>query len=271
MSSSYAKLMYSSDPARAHEIPIGVALWSKDDQFTGLRFINEQERVSRLRSQRDLALIRFVEEKLRHWMSDNLPYSSGELKPYEDQWWHHVRNLLIHGVQLTPPRPIDVEPTDESLSSLFASVVAPHLPTKENVKYINGQIAESLGPLATEFRGNCKVNGFEGREVRVTRAYKGKAGWVIVEGLNLAHEPDQATYVTVGKLLSIKAAALAEFIIGYLSPHGLNGEAALVKFIRKHTGAEAFDVVRQKDELRNAAYKSVAKVGEQPQLESDSE
>jgi hypothetical protein len=261
--------MYASDVARGHEIPVGVVLWSKDRQFRGIRVIRPDERLSGLRHHaHDLGRIHFVQEQLLHWMSEGLPYAPGPLEPDDDGWWKHARELLIHGTQLTLPCPIDVEPSDEALSSLFASVVGPHMPAREHAKYINGQITECLGDLAPRFQANCHLNGFEGRMVRVTRAYRGRAGWVVVEAVNLTNQPDQAAWVTVGKLLSVKAATAAECIVGYLPPpHGLNGEAPLVKFIMKETGAIAFDLITEKDKLKDAAYKSVAKVGDQPQLE----
>jgi hypothetical protein len=268
---SYAILSFVVDDARDVTLPVGVALWSPQRHLVRMRVIGEKERLTGFKAQEHLPFVRLVEEKLRHWIeTGEIPYREKLVAPFTDDWWRHARELLVHRVRLSEPRPIDCRDAETELNVLYESVVAPHRPAKEVRTRIDGEIGKCLNDLGKKFKGRRALPGYGGRKVQVKRVYEGEKGCVVIEGVNLAGKTAEAeTDATASKLQRVQRGVGAEchFLIGYLaSPEGLNGESVLVDWLRETTHAEAFDLMKERQDFHSAAERLVSQAGEQGDL-----
>jgi hypothetical protein len=94
----YAEFQFRKDGA-VPGIRIGVVQWDPDLREYLWRFEEEPEGLT----EQELTLVRLVKGKVALWAADEkLPYAPEEaMKPWEDRWWAHVRDLLIHRVRLS--------------------------------------------------------------------------------------------------------------------------------------------------------------------------
>lgn len=271
VSYSYAVFTFRVDDGGAITIPIGVALWSPESQWVKVRLVRERERLRQFNDRQYRPFVELVHQKIDQWLSPGkLPYSEQSLCAHTDDWWKHVRRLLVHRVRLSEPRPIDCRDPDEELEPLYESVVSSHLSPREQRKRVDGQIRECLDTLARKFLSRQELDGYKGRPVKVLRSYRGKKGWVVIEGVNLAtRQADMETDATVSKLLRLREGLQeeAKIIIGYLaSPQGVNGESVLVEWMSHQTKAKLFDLVRQRRDFRRTADDMLAEVDEQQRM-----
>ena len=255
---SYSVFSLVLDDVQERTIPVGVALWSSQSKFVKFKFIDKHDKLTGLNASTHLPFVRLVRDKVSHWINiGKLPYSDDAFAPFDDRWWRHARKLLIHQVRLSEPRPIDcVDPADE-LDPLFESVVSAFRPMKASRSRIDGQIRKCLDDLSKKFKSRQPVPGFGGREVLVLRAYRGKKGWVVIEGINLAsNQAETQSDATASRLQRIQRSLKDEcvFLIGYIaSPEGINGEGVLVEWLQDVTGARTFDLLKQRPEFHDAA------------------
>lgn len=257
----YAVFTFADDSGIV-TIPVGVALWSPDSQWVGLRFVKESEKLPRF-SADHFPYISLVEAKIHQWIDTRkLPFSDAELEPSCTDWWNHARELFIHRVRLSEPRPIDCREPEQELETLFEAVVSPQRAAKEDRTRVDGEITKCLDDLARKFKPKQFLRGFGGRDVQVLRSFVGPSGTVVIEGVNLASsQAEQQSDAIVSKLLRVREGTSSSlmFLVGYLtSPGGLNGERALVEWIRHQTGAKAFDLLRERDRFHNIAGDLVA-------------
>jgi len=202
--------------------------------------------------------VRLVQEKIEHWQqTGKLPYQESPIPPFDDRWWRHVREVLVHQVRVSEPRPIDCREPEAEIEVLYEAVVAPHRPASESRTRVDGVIGECLNGVGQKFKGRFSVNGFGGRPVRVQRAFTGPRGTVVVEGVNLASSnAERDLDATTSRLQRVREAPGQnyEIIVGYLaSPEGLNGEAVLVEWLKKATDARVFDLLKERDSFRETA------------------
>jgi hypothetical protein len=263
-SSSYSVLSYVTDVDRSLSVPIGVVLWSAAHEFVDVRVLETDERIASIRHPKDFALIHLAVTNLKAWIADRrLPYAENPAAPWTDAWWVEARSLMIHRVRSSEPSPIDLANADPvaEIDVLFESVVAPFRRPAQSKKKIHGEIARCLGDLAECFEYRERLEGYKHREIRVLRAYRGEHRMVVVEGLNLAAAPDEHADQMLGKLLRLREGNRAlDLVVGYLpSPHGLNGEASLVEYLKEKTGAKAFDLIRERQQLHDTAADLVQK------------
>src|SRR5207249_2482890 len=103
--------------------------------------------------------------QIEGWLrSGELPYSTGPVEPFSDDWWERIRDLMQFSVRLGPARPIDCQDPEREIESLFEALVQPRIPTRERVRRIDGAVSRALGSaLAGRFRRGCRVAGFGGR------------------------------------------------------------------------------------------------------------
>lgn len=264
ISFKYAVFTLITDDAGAIAVPVGVALWSTQLSWYQFEVVSENDRLLHLNHNEHLLFIRHVEDQLKHWAaSGNLPYAPQPMKPSQDEWWQHVHEILIHRVRLSEPRAIDCTDPSEEFGPLFESIVGPFRARRESRTRLAGQIQNCLGGLARCFQARQPLSGYGGRDVRVLRAHKGRFGFVVIEGVNLAAgQAETLSDALVSKLLRVKTAnpSNCEFVVAYVtSPDGLNGEAVLVDWIKEKTGAQVFDLQRERDKLRQAATRLVWK------------
>jgi hypothetical protein len=262
---SYAVFSFSVDEARGTSIPVGVALWSSQREWVDIRLVEEGDKLADFSRLLHYPFVNFVREKVKNWIgSGQLPYSKEKVSPWEDHWWEHVRELLIHRVRISEARPIDCHDPGKEIGPLFDSIVAPSKPLGDVNTRIDGHIRECLGNLSDKFQYHASLPGYGDRKVRVMRAYHGAQGWVIVEGVNLATENAESQSDAVASKLQRLIEGLqeqCEVIVGYLPPEGgLNGESVLINWIHRVTQAKIFDVKRDRDNLRHEATRLMAKV-----------
>jgi hypothetical protein len=144
----------------------------------------------------------------------------------------------------------------EEADLLYEAIVQPDRSNLEKKQRVDQAINESLGKLSRQFtRGT--VSGYMGRAVPVKRFYENNQSLLILDGVNLAsQDAEKEADALVSRLQRIYAARGGQerrsvtACVGYLtSPGGLNGEAALVEWIRERGKAETFDLIRQKEEF----------------------
>lgn len=264
---SYAVFRYVKDAQRDLTIPVGVALWSNGAGVAHTRFIQREEKVARISKTDDYPYIELVAEKLNRWVDKGgLPYQHSRLSPNTDEWWRHVRNLLIHRIRISEPLSIDCENADAELEPLFSSIVRPN-DSEDGRERIDSLLRKALGDaIADEFRRGY-VDGYAGKPVQAMRVFCGTAGDVIVDAVDLsAKEAPEYADEMVGKLqrarlngngMSQKSRPLSA-IVGYLSsPGGLNGERYLKDWIEQGGDAKAFDLNLERHQLREAAEKAL--------------
>lgn len=250
---SYSVFEFILDEMKGTSIPVGVALWGCERDAIWIRFAAERERVKGLRA-KDYFHIDGVSKEIQRWIqSGNLPYARSEMMPNSDAWWSHLSKLLVHQIRCSPPKPIDCFKPSAEIDSLYEAVVGPRHPSKERTQRIDRAISQSLGSVALRLNRGC-VNGYAGREIAVHRFKSGSDKMLVVEGVNLASvNAELEVDALVSRFQRIIAGnskgddpMAVRFCVGYLaSPHGLNGEAALVDWIKEAVNAKTFDLVRE--------------------------
>jgi DUF3037 family protein len=274
---NYAVFRYIKDAKRDLSVPIGVALWSQDFSWARVRFIQDNERVAGVNKTTDLPYVQLVARKVNSWLSQRkAPYLSGDVTPERDQWWQHIRNILVHKVKISEARSIDCINPERELELLFRDVVRGLSDQEEHRGRIDHIVLKCLGTLASQFEAG-EVHGFAGKPVKVMRHYLGTNATVIIEGVNLSSEnaPDE-TDALVGRLERVRANGHGPLVdserpvvavVGYLSsPGGLNGETYLKEWIEQRGQATALDVERETERLRTCAQLALDQAGPPPAL-----
>jgi hypothetical protein len=132
ISSGYAVFSFVLDPARDATVPVGVALWSADRRWVKIRLLEKEERLLGFEKAEQYPFVRLVRQQIQAWIGKGkLPYAEGSIVPFEDRWWRHVKDLLIHRVRLSEPRAIDCRDPEQELEPLYEAVVAPHRSSTE--------------------------------------------------------------------------------------------------------------------------------------------
>jgi hypothetical protein len=251
ISFSYAIFSVLVDESRGQWVAVGVVLWSPERRWMRMRLAGEKETLKGLDPQKDWPLVRMVHDQVQRWIeTGRLPHAAEPMAPYEDRWWRHVRELLVHRVRLSEPRPIDCRDPEQELEPLYEAVVAPHRASREQRTRIDGEITKCLKHLADHFKARQRIAGFERRDVQVMRGFRGARGWVVIEGVNLATtQAELQADATASKLMRLQAGLQedCDVMIGYLaSPEGLNGEKVLVDWLRERVGAKVFDLMKDR-------------------------
>ena len=262
---SYSVFSFVKDELAGTAIPVGVAVWGRDSKFLRIRLAKQKERVRGLDS---LAYFQIegVRLQLEIWVKEGaLPYSDNGCPSYSDEWWRQVSRLFVHQVKISEPRTIDCIRPDEEIESLFEAVVGPRTGEPERAKRIDSAISKSLGGLTRRLsRGS--IQGYRGRAVNVRLSKANQYEVLVVEGVNLAAaDAETQSDALVSRLLRIKAGNEAPSMhrtvracIGYLaSPHGLNGEAALVEWIKERGEAQIFDLIREPERFADAVHAGI--------------
>jgi hypothetical protein len=260
---NYAIFTFDIDEAGAVNVPIGVALWSAQRRWIGLRLAGKDERLARFNSREHYPYVALVREKIQGWIDSlNLPYHAYPAAPFHTEWWAHARKLLIHRIRMSEPRPIDCAEPEQELGPLYEAIMSPFRALREQRTRINGEIRQCLNGLEEKLKPKQELDGYGGRRVKVLRAFTGPSGTVVIEGVNLASpRAEQQSDAVVGRLLRVREGERnkLELLVGYLpSPEGLNGEKVLVDWIEHETGATAFDLRKQRQELHARARDLVA-------------
>jgi hypothetical protein len=259
----YSVFTLAIDDAGAVNVPVGVALWSTSMPWVAVRLIKQDEKLDRYKPKIHYPYIQLVQEKLDKWIAaERLPYGEESMKPHESTWWTHLRNILVHRVRISEPRPVDCFDPAEEIEPLYEAIVAPFRPIREQRSRVDGEIKRCLNGLGKKFRGNKTFVGFKGRPVRVLRSFEGPARSVAIEGVNLAtDQADQQSDAIVSRLLRLMEGGRSfDLVVGYLAgPQGLNGEKVLIEWIQQKTGASTFDLKQERAEFRRYTEELVVK------------
>jgi hypothetical protein len=249
-----------TDEIRGSSVPVGIALWSSNPQQVRIRFATNDERIKGLKGTA-YTYLRVAQQQVNQWIKNGkIPYSDIGV-PHADAWWKHVSRLLVHTIRLSEPRAIDCRNVEEEADVLFEAVVAPDRDSQERTERIDSVLSSALGRRLTRQLQKGTLPGFRGRPVPV-KHFKQNAGTVlIVEGVNLAAAAaEDDTDALVSRLQRIKASKVDSSenktvvsFVGYLaSPHGLNGEGALVEWIEEMAGAKTFDLLKDGGKLQDS-------------------
>jgi hypothetical protein len=273
---SYSVFNFVKDELAGTAIPVGVAVWGRDSKFLGIRVAKQKDRVKGLDS---IAYFQIegVRQQLEIWeKEERLPYANGAYPSYSDEWWKHVSRLFVHQVKITEPRTIDCKRPDEEMDSLFEAVVGPRLGARERAERIDSAISKSLGRLTRRLDRGA-ILGYRGRAVNVHLSKANQYEVLVVDGVNLASvDAEVQSDALVSRLLRIKAGNATsstqrsvKACIGYLaSPHGLNGEAALVEWIQEKCDAQVFDLIREPERFAFAVHTELDAIVPQTKLPS---
>jgi hypothetical protein len=252
---SYSVFNFVTDDVSGTTVPVGVALWSSSPARVRVR-IADKERVKGLQASAR-PYIELVRRQVDQWIkNERLPYASEKVSPNTEQWWSHLSNLLVHRIRVSEPHAIACRNADEEIELLFEALVKPQRNNKERRGRIDRALTSSLGSLTRKFRRGS-VPGFEGRDVPVKRYITDQHKLVVLEGVNLAAaSAEMESDALVSRLQRIREAnghsngKEVVALVGYLaSPHGLNGEAVLVDWIKEKGGAQIFDLTRQREDF----------------------
>jgi len=260
----YAVFHYYTDDPKHHEVPIGVALWSAEEEWVRFRLLADTERIPSVPTADLLPYARAAEEQISEWVKDRrLPYAPSRVQPSRDEWWKAVRDLLQFRVRLSEPRPIDCTIPDIEFETLYDAVVSPKIQKAEKRQRIDGAISRAVGPdLAKHFIPRVRVRAFDGAEVEVLRAYSKPGRQVILEGANLAMaDAERETDALASKMERITAAngIVTRFIVGVVCPPGgLNGATHLKKWLERKSGSRVYDLTREASEFAARAERAVA-------------
>jgi hypothetical protein len=258
---SYAIFRFVKDASRDISVPVGVALWSTDATYSSTRFVSDHERVRGVSRSDDLPYVDLVRMKIAAWREQGeLPYQQRDLSQYSDDWWRHLKTLLIQRVQLSEPLSIDCQDPEVEIEDLFRKMVPVEF---DRTIRIDSLLRSALGDTLASRFSRRHLLGYQGKPVEALRTYSGSAGDVVLEAINLSAQnaADQADGI-VGKLqrarlnghgLVPKPRPLTA-LVGYTSSsHSLNGEAYLKSWIEEGGTARTFDLDKEQAQLREAA------------------
>ena len=253
---NYSVFTFVADEARGTAVPVGVALWGSSPDAVRIRLASQDEPIKGLRSDAS-PYLQLISSQLNEWMRrGHLPYAAGLMSPNTERWWSHLNQLLTHRIRVSPPHAIDCRNPDEDLELLFEALVKPERNEKEKTENIDRELSRSLGPISRRLRKGS-VPGFHGRNVLVKRFAEDQHALFILEGVNLAAaSAEEDADALVSRLQRVREAngslkgKRVSAVVGYLaSPHGLNGEAALVEWINYKGEAKTFDLTRQRQDF----------------------
>jgi hypothetical protein len=179
---SYSVFSFVSDDARETSIPIGVALWSAQQRWWRVRFLQQGERLSRFNMKENFPFVTLIQGKLNQWMQKGIPYEGTKHEAFENAWWKSAKNWLIHRIRLSDPRPIDCIDPDREIEPLYESVVSPGRGLRDQRARVISQINQCLAGLEREFKKH-DLAGFGGSPIRASKARVGPSGTVVVEGV----------------------------------------------------------------------------------------
>ena len=271
-SSSYCVFSIVTDEMRGTSIPVGVALWTKERGKAWIKLAGEDDRIRGL-NKISYFYIAQVQRQLSQWVeSGELPYGDRSRLLESDDWWRHLASLLVHKLRMSEPRPIDCQNPADELEPLYEAVVGPRRGTVERSARIDGVLSKALGGLSKEL-DKGEVAGYRGRPVPVRHFKSAPDRLLIVEAVNLASvNAETDTDALVSKLLRVHAAkdrsGSVVTCVGYLaSPNGLNGEGALVDWIKERADAHIFDLLNEREKFKSAVGSELASIHPQQPLQ----
>lgn len=271
-SSSYCVFSLVTDEMRGTSIPVGVALWTKERGKAWIKLAGEDDRIRGL-NKISYFYIAQVQRQLSQWVeSGELPYGDRSRLLESDDWWRHLASLLVHKLRMSEPRPIDCQNPADELEPLYEAVVGPRRGTVERSARIDGVLSKALGGLSKEL-DKGEVAGYRGRPVPVRHFKSAPDRLLIVEAVNLASvNAETDTDALVSKLLRVHAAkdrsGSVVTCVGYLaSPNGLNGEGALVDWIKERADAHIFDLLNEREKFKSAVGSELASIHPQQPLQ----
>jgi hypothetical protein len=141
----YSIFSYVVDRSADKSVPVGVVVWSHEQGWHQTRFLQSNEHLLGVNPDDYMPYLELVAEKIQHWVEDGkLPYAEAGMRPFDDEWWLHVRKLLVHEIRLSEPTEVPQPFSRDSVEALFLSVVAPSLPAEEQHSYLDRLLLNSL-------------------------------------------------------------------------------------------------------------------------------
>ena len=274
----YAVLRMVTNEERGTLSPVGVAAWDTPGGWHILRTIEAGVARPWL-TQARRRFLNVARDEILDWAKEEaVPYAGETVRPNESAFWVAARRIMTTAVQVDPPRAMEplVDP-ESDVESLFEAVVRPHVDDSQQYSQrVDGAVTRALGSLAHEVRSHFEVDAFGGVRETVMRGNRGRNGWVLVEGVNLAstHAKDEADAL-VSRMLRIREvhrapSTIVKMIVAYCaSPGGLNGESHLRDWIRHKVTDDVFDVSNERLKLQSSVAKALQETGVQGQLELD--
>jgi len=123
---SCAPLRYLVDADREITVPVGVILWSEEEDRIWFRLPKEGERIKDVPLAAACATLDLVRSQIEGWHRvGRLPYAEETLQPLSTAWWDQVRRLLQGSVRLGPASVLDVDEPQEALEALYRRLVKP--------------------------------------------------------------------------------------------------------------------------------------------------
>lgn len=257
----YTVLRYLIDVERGVSIPIGIILSAPDQDYLRFRLPRDGESIPGVPSAKAKPVIDLARTKIEYWLkTGEVPYAKQPLEPLSQSWWDQVRKLMQFRVQIGAVQPIDCLNPEEEIETLYEAIVKPQLSPQARAERIDGAVTRALGELASRFRYGKSIPGFGNRPVPVLRHTADAEHLVVVEAVNLASSSaEKDSDAMTSKLLRIKAVNTnVRVVMGYLaSPHGLNGEEPMKRWMEEQVGIPLFDLTRETDKFRATAFEAL--------------
>ena len=250
----YCTLRYVTDWKREIAVPVGVAIWNREEKLFQMRMSQKGDRIADIKFDEASPYLLAAESQIKEWIVEKqLPYQNSDLPVLSDEWWSHVRKLFGFRIRLDEPKPIDCKQPAEELEALFEATVKPKQPRKERSQRLDRVINQALGELSSQFESHAKISAFKDRAVTVPKAVTVNNRILIVDGVNLAvPSAETDADALASKILRIKekhANGDVIFALTFIaSPGGLNGEGVLKDWIERQSGTTMYDGIRQKEE-----------------------
>ena len=135
---NWITLRYLVDPLREITVPIGVILWSEEEQRLWFRLPQEGERVPTasgcdgVAAAQTRTYLEITRAKLEGWLRlGELPYQTEPHPPLSEGWWEQVRRLFQWRVRLGSSQALVSRDPEADLEQLYQAVVQPLPATPE--------------------------------------------------------------------------------------------------------------------------------------------
>jgi hypothetical protein len=130
---SCATLRYLVDPQREITIPVGVILWSEQQNRLWFRLPLEGESVDGAPGAQVRGYLGIAREKIEGWHRlGELPYQTEQRPPLSAGWWEEVRRLLQWRVRLGSVWSLVCSDPEIEIERLYQALVRP-LPAAEEL------------------------------------------------------------------------------------------------------------------------------------------
>jgi hypothetical protein len=100
-------------------IPAGVVIWNESQKYYELKLLNEEKLKEKIGKY--YCFIDLIQSKIKNWIkTGRLPGPPPkEYKPWQDECWTHVKELLVHNTKLSEIKETNINNIDKLFSEII--------------------------------------------------------------------------------------------------------------------------------------------------------